>query len=181
MVLIQLTVSLDDLLNNGAFPNGGTTIQPITANTASYNNPGTVLKQVNLYGGRYHCKIAGFDVYSGAMNVTTYEMAPQILHISSSKFLLPANGTKSLSFTNNGYNSLPLYACREFVIDAISGQIDLTVQITQFGQAINNNPQAIVAPYTVDKTATWTSAQFSYIILSLEVTELEKKEIYGNK
>ena len=179
-MLLQFVVSYDDLLNNGAFPNAGTTITPAVAGSPTYTLPATIIKQVNLYGGNYHVKVAGFDIFSGAMNTTTYEMNPQVIHISSSKFVFPANGVRTLSFTNNGYNSLPsLNGQREFEISAISGNIDLTIQINQFGQNINANTAAVVAPYTIDKTATWTSAQFAYFILSLELTEHDMKEKFS--
>jgi len=133
-----------------------------------------------LYGGRYKCKLAGFDVFSGGVNTTTYEMNPQIIHISSSKWVFPAQASKSLSFTNNGYNSLPVLGCREFEMDVAGASIDISLQITQFGQNINANVNAVTGPFTVDKTATWTSALFSYAILSLEVEEIPKKALFGN-
>jgi hypothetical protein len=107
-------------------------------------------------------------------------MNPQIIHISSSKWVFPAQSSKNLSFTNNAYNSLPVHGCREFEMDVSGAAIDISVQITQFGQNINAGVQAVVGPFTVDKTATWTSALFSYLILSLEVEEINKQALFGN-
>jgi hypothetical protein len=70
-------------------------------------------------------------------------------------------------------------AHREFEINAINGNIDLTVRIAQYGQNINANPSAVVAPYTIDKTATWGSAQFAYIILSIMVEQIDSKATFG--
>jgi hypothetical protein len=47
--------------------------------------------------------------------------------------------------------------------------IDLSIQINQYGQDINTNNHAVVGPWTLDTTATWTSAEFAYILLTLDV------------
>ena len=180
MPLIQFVISYDDLLNNANESTNGFTTVPITAGATSVNNPGTINRQVNLYGGRYKCRIDGFQISSGSANTTTYITNPQIVYLSSSLFHFPAMGSGELAFTNDSLSVLSdISAHREFEINAINGNIDLTVRIAQFGQAVNANPSTVVAPYTIDKTATWASAQFAYIILSIMVEQVDSKACFG--
>ena len=180
MPLIQFVISYDDLLNNANESTNGYTSIPITAAQTSYNNPGTINRQVNLYGGRYKCRIDGFQIASGSANTTTYITNPQIVYLSSPLFHFPAMGASELAFTNDSLSVLSdISAHREFEINAINGNIDLTVRIAQYGQNINANPSAVVAPYTIDKTATWGSAQFAYIILSIMVEQMDSKATFG--
>jgi len=180
MPLIQFVITYDDLLNNANESTNGFTTIPITSGVASYNNPATVNRPCNLYGGRYKCKIDGFHVASGSANTTTYITNPQIISLSSSLFHFPAMGQSALSFTNDSLSVLSdISAQREFEINAINGNVDLTISISQFGQAINANPNAVVAPYNIDKTATWGSAQFAYIILSIMVEQIDSKACFG--
>lgn len=180
MPLLQFVITYDDLLNNAnESPNGFTTI-PITAAQTSWNNPATVNRQCNLYGGRYKCRVDGFQIASGSANTTTYITNPQIIYLSSSLFHFPAMGQSQLAFTNDSLSVLSdISAHREFEINAINGNVDLTISLSQFGQNINANTSAVVAPYNIDKTATWGSAQFAYLILSIMVEPMDSKALFG--
>ena len=178
-MLVQIVITYDDLLNTGAFPNNCITTQAITANQSSYNNPSTVLVPVNLYGGKYNGKIASFQINSGAVNTTSYEFNSQLINITSSKMLLPANGSKMLQFTNTGVNSIPdVSGDRKFIIEGITGNMDFQISISQFGN-FAGGVGAVVAPWTIDKTQTWATAQFSYLILCLDLEEIDEKATFG--
>jgi hypothetical protein len=130
-------------------------------------------------GGRYHCKVDGFEVVSGAVNTTTYQINPQLISLSSSRFVFPG-GIGALQFTNTGINSLAdLGGHRYFEMDIPSGNIDLTMTIAQYGTNINSNVAAVASPYTQDKTATWTSANFAYAVLWLSVEQEDSKALFG--
>ena len=72
-----------------------------------------------------------------------------------------------------------IHGHREFEIIHTGGNMDVTFTIQQFGQNINANVNAVNAPNTLDKTATWTSAQFSYIILSLNLEDCNTQALFG--
>jgi len=179
-MLVQFVITWDDIVNNANASPNGTTITAVTGAQTSYGNPATVLRQVNLYGGRYRARVDGFHIETGAFNTTTYGQNPQIININSSKFHFPAGGASGLNFTTNSFNVMAdLKGHREFEINTINGTIDLTFYISQYGQNVNSNVAAVVAPWTVDKTATWTSAQFAYLILSLDLEACDDKALFG--
>jgi hypothetical protein len=174
MPLVQFTISYDDLLNNANETSNGFTSVPITAGQTSWNNAATVVRQCNLYGGAYRVRVDGIQVYSGAYNVTTYAQNPQIININSSLFHFPGGGSQGIQSSNNFWNNAaPLAGHREFEINTINGQLDLSIMISQYGTNINANTAAVVAPWTIDKTATWASANFGFIVLSLWVEQIE--------
>jgi hypothetical protein len=180
MPLVQFVITYDDLLNNAnETPNGFTTSQ-ITSSTTSLTQA-VVSRNCNLYGGRYRAKVDGFHMESGAYNTTTFGQNVQLINIGSSRFLFPAMGQNTLAFASNSVNMMPdVYGHREFEIDTINGQVDLSISISQFGQAINANPAAVIAPFTIDKTATWGSAQFAYVVLSLHLEPCDAKATFGD-
>ena len=180
MPIAQFIVTWDDIVNNANESTNGFTTMPITGAMTSYNNPAIVSRQVNLYGGKYRVTVDGFHIDCGAINTTSYMMNSQIININSSKFHLSGSGSPGLNFTNNTYNAMPdLKGCREFEINSPSGQLDLSITISQFGQNVNANVGAVVSPYTIDKTATWTSANFAYFILTLNFEELNDQATFG--
>jgi hypothetical protein len=180
MPLVQFIVTYDDLLDNSNETTNGFTTNKITASTTSITQA-VLSRNCNLYGGRYRAKVDGFHIESGAYNTTTFGQNPQIIYIGSSRFLFPAMGQNTLAFATNSDNMSPdVYGRREFEIDTINGQVDLSVSITQYGQSINANPAAVIAPFTVDKTATWGSAQFAYFILSLHLEPCDSKSTFGD-
>ena len=180
MPIVQFVVTYDDLLNNQNETSNGFTTVPITAAQTTYNNPATVNRPCNLYGGRYKARVDGFHIETGAFNTTTYAQNPQIAYISSSLFHFPANGQSQLAFTTNSYNiNSDISAHREFEINNINGNVDLTFSLSQFGQNVNANVAAVNAPFTIDKTATWGSAQFAYLILTLHVEQMDSKALFG--
>jgi hypothetical protein len=172
-MLIQFVVTYDQLLNTtpSDLTPGVTTLQAITSGQTSNANPATVVVNTSLYGGKYVAKIASFQVRSGAINTTTYEKNPQLINISSSKFLLPANANRFLSFVNHSFDSLPdVSGSREILLDSINGTIDLTISINQYGSFVGG-VDAVVSPYTINKTQTWGTANFGFIVLVLDVCE----------
>jgi hypothetical protein len=180
MPLVQFVITLDDIYNNANETSNGFTTIPVTAAAPSYNSPATVNRPCNLYGGRYRARVDGFHIETGAYNTTTYGQNPQIVYISSSLFHFPAMGQSALAFTTNSYNVMAdMTGHREFEINAINGNVDLSISISQFGQAINANPAAVSAPFTIDRSATWQSAQFAYLILSLHLEPCDSKATFG--
>jgi hypothetical protein len=174
--LVQFVISYDDLLNNSNANPNSITINPITATQTSWNNAATVLKQLNLYGGHYLARVDGFEVFSGAGSTTTFYINPQVININSSKFHFSANGNQGLSFTNNNnYCNSTIAGHRPFEINTANGNLELVITINQYGQNINSNPAAVAAPWTQDKTATWASAQFAYMILTLALEPFNDK------
>jgi hypothetical protein len=180
MPLIQFTVTYDDLLNNSNETSNGFTTLPIVSTQTSYNNAATVVRQCNMYGGSYKVRVDGIQIFSGAYNVTTYAQNPQIVNINSSLWHFPGGGSPGLQCSNNYWNNAaPLAGCREFEINTINGQMDLSISISQFGQSVNTNPQAVVQPWNIDKTATWASANFGFIVISLWVEPVDSKAPFG--
>ena len=116
---------------------------------------------------------------SGAVNTTTYYQNDQIIALSSGGWRFPS-GNRHLYFANNSLAiQSDIKGHREFLIEHTGGNMDIEFTIQQFGQNINANVAAVVAPNTLDKTATWTSAQFSYIILTLELMDMDSKALFG--
>lgn len=178
MVLFQIVITLDDILATGVTMNGFTT-KAITGGDTSWNNPAVVLRPLNLQGGMYRVKVDGLSFMSGGVNTTSYYQNDQILILSSQTFRFPS-GNRSLVFNNNSLSTQnDIKGHREFLMAHTGGNIDLEFVVQQFGQNINANVNAVVAPNTLDKTATWTSAQFSHIILSLELCEIDSKALFG--
>ena len=180
MPLVQFVITYDDLLDNSNETITGYTINKITAGTTSLTQA-VVSRPCNLYAGRYRARVDGFHIESGASNTTTFGQNPQLIYIGSSRFLFPAMGQSVLTFATNSDNMCSdVQGHREFVVDAINGQVDISLSMSQFGQSINANPAAVVAPFTVDKTATWGSAQFAYVVLSLQLDPCDSKSTFGN-
>jgi hypothetical protein len=178
--IVQFVITYDDILNTANATPQGNTIQPITGTQTSWNNPATVLRQCNLYGGHYRCRIDGIEVYSGAGSTTTFYINPQVINVNSSKFHFSANGAQGISFTNNNnYCNSTIKGHREFEVNTINGTVDLQISINQYGQNINANPAAVAAPFTQDKTATWASAQFGFLILTLALEPIDDKLRFG--
>ena len=178
MVLFQIIITLDDILTQGQTLNGYTSIPVLNAYT-TWNQGPKVLRPLNLQGGLYKAKVDGMTFMSGAVNTTTYYQNDQLLVMNSSMWRFPS-GNRHLYFTNNSLAIMnDIHGHREFLIEHTGGLMDIEFTIQQFGQNINTNPAAVVAPNTLDKTANWTSAQFSYIILSLELQEVSSKALYG--
>jgi hypothetical protein len=180
MPLVQFVITYDDLLNNANETTNGFTQSAITAGTTSITQA-IVNRPCNLYGGRYRARVDGFHMETGAYNTTTFGQNPQIIYIGSSRFLFPAMGQSVLAFASNSDNICSdVQGHREFEIDAINGNVDISISISQYGQAINAAPAAVIAPFTIDKTATWGSAQFAYVILTLELQPCDSKAPFGN-
>jgi len=180
-MLIQFVVTYDQLLNTtpANLTAGVITLQEITAGQASTSNPATVSVNTTLNSGKYRASVASFQIHSGAINTTTYEKNPQLIQISSSKFLFPANATRYLSFANDSFHSLPdVSGYREFMMDSINGTIDLTLSIDQFG-VFTSGINSVVAPFTINKTQTWGTANFAYLVLVLDVCEYDSKVTFA--
>jgi len=175
MPICQFIITIDDLLNNAnETKNGGYTLQSITVGNPTVGNPGAVARQCNLPQGKYQCFVSGCSIVSGAFQ-NNGSVNPQIITIDSSRFLFPNNGVRGLAFSNRGQLS-DISGRPSFEINIAGGLIDLSIQINQYGTDINAN---IVAPFTLDTTATWTSAQFSYIILTLDVVLKDSHALFN--
>ncbi len=178
MVLFQIVITLDDISTAGQTMNGYTSVA-ITAGNPSWINGPKVLRPLNLQGGVYRAKVDGMTFMSGGVNTTTYYQNDQLIVLNSSMWRFPS-GNRHLYFTNNSLAIMnDIHGHREFLIEHTGGLMDIEFTIQQFGQNINANVAAVNAPNTIDKTATWTSAQFSYIVLSLNLEEVNTKALYG--
>ena len=178
MVLFEIVITWDDITTAGQTMNGFTS-KAIGGGDTSWNNAPKVLRQLNLQGGVYRAKVDGATMMSGAVNTTTYYQNDQIIALSSGGWRFPS-GNRHLYFANNSLAiQSDIKGHREFLIEHTGGNMDIEFTVQQFGQNINANVAAVVAPNTLDKTATWTSAQFSYIILSLELMDMDSKALFG--
>jgi hypothetical protein len=178
MVLFEIVITWDDITTAGQTINGFTS-KAIAGGDTSWDNAPKVLRQLNLQGGMYRVKVDGATMLTGGVNTTTYSQNGQIIALNSGTWRFPS-GNRHLYFANN---SLPIQSDikghREFLVQHTGGNMDIEFTVQQFGQNINANVAAVVAPNTLDKTATWTSAQFSYIILSLELMDMDSKALFG--
>ena len=179
MVLLTFVISLDDVLGNAtAYPSGGLTVVPALTTAASII-PVTVQRTVNLNSGTYKATIEGFQIVSGSANTTTYLPAPQLINISSPAWVFPGNGLQGVSFTNSGqYTHSDVGGRREFLMNVGQGNILLNLYVAQFGTGAAGS---IVAPYTINTAATWSTAQFAYVIISINVrNQDDTKSLFGN-
>jgi hypothetical protein len=180
MVLVQFTLTYDDIVGNTPKTGQNITITAVGTGTQSFNNPATVLVPVNLNSGTYRAKVAGLEIASGVVNTTTFAFQPQLLVLSSSAFQFPKNGQQGLYFSNNGqFCQSDVKGNREFRIHFGNGQIDLNLSINQFGTFAG--VQA-TAPWALAPNSTWATAQFAYMILTLDVeSDNEQFPIYDRK
>jgi len=182
MTIIQLYITYDDIITAGVTTNG-TTIQAVGAGDASYSIKPRLLRQVNLYAGKYKVKVDGFHISAGLVNVTSYVDNPQVITIGSSRFEFPYGGSKTLNFSTIVNNCMAdLSGKREFYMNSIGGLLDIELSIQQFGQNINATVAAggVNPPYNIDKTASWLSSGFAYLILTLEIIPMDVQAQFGN-
>jgi hypothetical protein len=171
MVLIQFKIEYDDLVNTYG-------LNPLST---TYGNPVTTTQYCNLYGGPYRARFESCSFVSGAYNLTTFQKNPQILNISSSAFVFPGNASPGFNISNNGAPCEAIFgnAKHEFIINSIRGNIDIKLNLTQYGTSAANDQTALTSPYTVNKTLNWAKSSFTFVILTLDVvplSELEKVE-----
>jgi hypothetical protein len=173
MVLVQFTFTYDDLIGATPKVNQNITVQPGVTNVASFSNPATILVPTSLNSGTYKARISGLEIASGVVNTTSFAFQPQILSISSNCFQFPGNGHQSLEFSNNGtFCKSDISGQKEFLINIGQGQIDLSLSIAQFGTFTASQA---VAPWSLAPYATWATAQFCYLLLTLEI------DLYNNQ
>jgi hypothetical protein len=178
MPICQFIITIDDLINNAnETKNGGYTLQSITVGNATVGNPGAVARVCNLPQGKYICSVSNCSIVSGAFH-TNRTVNPQLITIDSSRFLFPNNGVRGLTFSNTGQLS-DISGRPSFEINIAGGLIDLSIQINQYGTDINANNHSVEAPWTLDTTATWTSAEFAYILLTLDVVLKDSHALFN--
>jgi len=137
-------------------------ISAYTANTSMTEI--TITRDINLYGGPYKCRVVGFTYCDNLANGVAASNQ-DIIMLKSSKFVFPAFAQQNLLFTNRTEHVNPsIKGHFEFRIDAIAGDIDLTISVKQFA---DNR--------TVLPTATWNDSGFIALILSLDIEPLEDK------
>jgi hypothetical protein len=179
MVAVTFIISYDDVIGTAnSYPHGGITIKASAANTSSFSNPVTVLRNCNLNSGTYRARVEGVQIASGSINTTSFAYAPQLINISSPAFAFPGNAVPGLSFTNSSmYTHADVGGNREFLINVGQGNIGIDMSIAQFG---TGNAGAIVGPYALDKTATWAKAEFAFIVLSLSLKNVNEQAVFGS-
>ena len=167
MVLVQFTFTYDDLIGSATKVNQNITVQPGDTTKPSFSNPATILVPTSLNSGTYKARISGLEIASGAVNTTSFAFQPQVITLSSSCFQFPGNGSQGLDFSNNGtFCKSDITGYKEFIINIGSGQIDLSMTIAQLGQFTASQA---VAPWALAPSATWATAQFAYVLLTLEI------------
>lgn len=159
---VQLSIYWSDLVASNAGIGALPSLTPVT-----------VRNQVNLYGGRYKAHISGFQIYSGHHTANHPLPSPQIINLNSSKFQFQANGEPGISFSNTWCGDCSLAGHREFIVDTVGGNIDLTILLQQFGDASG------APPYVNYNAGTWTNAEFAYILLSLSLEPEDSKALFG--
>lgn len=167
MVLVQFTFTYDDLIGSATKVNQNITIQPGDTTKPSFSNPATILVPTTLNSGTYRAVISGLEIASGPINTTTFAFQPQIITLSSTCWQLPGNGSQGIEFSNNGvFCKSDINGNKEFLIHIGTGQIDLSMTIAQLGTFTGSQA---VPPWAVAPNATWATAQFAYILLTLDV------------
>jgi hypothetical protein len=118
----------------------------------------TITKDINLYGGPYKCKVVGFtwaDNLSNAVPASNFT----VINIKSSKFVFPALAQQNISFLNRTEHAQPwIQGNLEFQVDAMAGDIDLTMTVKQFLDA-----------RTANASGTWNATGMIAMILSLDI------------
>jgi hypothetical protein len=178
MVLVSFIITLDDVLGNaGAYQSGGSTVTARAGGDSSLL-PVTVVRNCNLNSGVYKATVEGMQIASGELNTTTFAYAPQLINISSPSFQFPGNAIQGMNFANNAnFTHSDVGGRREFLVNVGQGNIFINMFIAQFGAGIAG---AIVAPYTLSTTLTWTRSNFAYMILSLNLENCDNKALFGN-
>jgi len=151
-MLIQFIVTWDDIQANTA----ATSITPIT-----------LIRNVNLYEGKYRARVTGFSWLDNKSDGVA--AANQvIININSSKFNFPASASQGLFFTNRQEHTNPsVRGHLPFYIDSIVGNLDLNIAVQQFTTATRLK----------DNAATWNATGFIAMILTLDI---EKEEVVLN-
>jgi hypothetical protein len=169
MVLVQFTLTYDDLIGSVQRVNQNITLQPAVTSNPSFSNPATIMIPTALNAGRYRAIISGLEIASGPVNTTTFAFQPQIITLSSSCFQFPANGSQGLEFSNNGvFCKSDITGNKEFLINIGTGLIDISMTIAQLGTF--TGAQA-VPPWALAPSATWATAQFAYLLLTLDIQQ----------
>ena len=183
MPICQFIITYDNILATvNETINGGYTIKTITGASASFNNPAVVARQCNLPQGKYICSVSNCSIVSGAthsIGQPTQTVNPQLITIDSSRFLFPSNGVRGLTLSNRGQLS-DISGRPSFEINIAGGVIDLSIQINQYGTDINANPLSVEGPWLLDKTATWASAEFGYILLTLDIVSKDSHALFNS-
>jgi hypothetical protein len=144
------------------FPIYWSDISAFSANTSTTEI--TITRDINLYGGPYKCRVVGFTYCDNLANGVAASNQ-DIIQIKSSKFVFPAFSSQNLLFTNRTEHINPsIKGHFEFRIDAIAGDIDLTISVRQFFDSR--------LPHL---TATWDDSGFLALILSLDIEPCEDK------
>ena len=142
-MLYQLTVYWDD-------------ISAYSASTSTTEI--TITKDINLYGGPYKCKVVGFTWADNLANGVAASNFT-VINIKSSKFVFPALAQQNISFVNRTEHTQPwIQGNIEFQVDAMAGDIDLTMTVKQFLDA-----------RTANTAGTWNTTGMIAMILSLDI------------
>jgi hypothetical protein len=118
----------------------------------------TITRDINLYGGPYKCRIAGLsyaDNLAGGVAADNFT----IIQMKSSKFVFPAQTVQNIQFINRSEHTQPwLKGDMEFIVDAMAGDIDLTITAQQF-----------LTTRLPNVAGTWNQTGFICLILTLDI------------
>jgi hypothetical protein len=164
MVLAQIVITYQDLLDN-------VSAAGITMNSSSVN-PISVPVRVNVYGGPHRCRITGIQVQSGDTNTTTNLFVPQLITVNSSRFDLQGQSFPGFVIANKTSGDPSLAGHREFNIQNIGGNLDISLAIEQLGTTANGTTAVLTHPY-IQYVGSWTASRFAYLILTLDLQKIE--------
>ena len=118
----------------------------------------TITKDINLYGGPYKCKVVGFTWADNLANGVAASNFT-VINLKSSKFVFPALAQQNISFVNRTEHTQPwIQGNIEFQVDAMAGDMDLTMTVKQFLDA-----------RTANTAGTWNTTGMIAMILSLDI------------
>jgi len=179
MVLIQITMTYNDIFGIAPITSNATVVTPVNAGEfIGRENLPTLLYNVNLDRGVYKAKIVGIKVATGFPQSSLLALLlyanPALYGISSSMFRFPASADSIFWFSSNSQYSLGCYSGnKEFIIDNPTGQMDITLHAVAFGDNHGDLEQDD-PPFTSSNNAhAWDNLLFAYILLTIDVEPLD--------
>jgi len=163
MPIAQITVRLDD--NATFISNSVTSLTPIT-----------VQKQINL-AGRYRARLLGINWCDCTAAGATAPANNQVVTVDSSTWQFPSNGQRGLQFSNKtDHIQLTGPDAPYWEIRNTGATMDISIYVQQFKQvsAPVVGPPAVPAVNGIDNAAMWSSTQFLFMILTLDLEKIDE-------
>jgi len=163
MPIAQITVRLDDSAT-------------FSSNSITSLTPITVQKQVNLVG-RYRARLLGVNYCDLTAAGATVAANNQLVTVDSSTWQFPSNGQRGFQFSNKTIHiqiqgpDAPYWEIRN-----TGANMDISISVQQFQQitAPVVGPPAVPAVNGIDNAAMWSSTQFIFMILTLDLEKIDE-------